>query len=269
VKFWGVRGSIPTPQADNQEYGGNTCCLEIRYGSEPPLIFDAGSGIRLLGQALSKELGDVGEARIFFTHFHWDHIQGLPFFPLLYRPGMRLTFFSRLSPHRCEQILEGQMRGPYFPVPWTAVRAERHYVQIGADGIQAGSVTVRAFPVCHPNRAIGYRIEAPDGHTLVLATDHEHGTARFDAVLRKHAESAQILIYDAQYTPEEYDAKHGWGHSTWREGVNLAREAGVKRLVLFHHDPMHDDAALARIGECASAEFPNVVLAREGQVLTA
>jgi phosphoribosyl 1,2-cyclic phosphodiesterase len=266
VKFWGVRGSLPTPQRENLQYGGNTCCLEVRCAVQPPLIFDAGTGVWDLGRCLGREFAAERAANLFLTHFHWDHIQGLPFFGPLYQQDIKVTFHSALAPARLERVLQAQMRSPYFPVPWKAVPAGLRYQQVGRAGVRLGDLTVRSFPLRHPGGAVGYRIETPES-CIVFATDHEYGDDRHDAVVREYARGASVLIFDTQYTPEEYAQRKGWGHSTWRAGTELARAADVGQLVLFHHDPTRSDEALERLVVRAAAQFPNTIGAREGQTI--
>jgi phosphoribosyl 1,2-cyclic phosphodiesterase len=263
MKFWGVRGSIPTPQTENLGFGGNTPCMEIRYPGLPPLIFDGGSGLRRLGLSLLNEFPSGGECRVFLTHFHWDHIQGVPFFIPMYRPDWSIHFHSGCESGELQKLLGDQMRPPYFPVEMPAVQAVRSYSHVPASGLGVAPICIRPIPLNHPNGANGYRIDA-GGRSIVFATDHEHGNSAFDRGLAERAAGADILIYDAQYTPEEYESRRGWGHSTWQHGVRIAREAGVGQLILFHHDPQHDDAAVACIVEQARAVFPNTMGATEG-----
>jgi phosphoribosyl 1,2-cyclic phosphodiesterase len=255
LTFWGVRGSIPTPTPENLGHGGNTACLTIRCANHPRLIFDAGSGIRALGNTLARE-----PLHIFLTHFHWDHIQGLPAFAPLFDPASDLTIHSSADPADLQRILAAQMLPPYFPVTMPSTLS---YRQNQTSGTRIGDVLIRPFPLHHPNGATGYRIESPDA-SIVYASDHEHGHEETDAVLRRYAHNSDILIYDAQYTPEEYESHRGWGHSTWLEGVKLAREAKVGQLILFHHDPLRTDAQLEAIVRKAQAEFSNTIAAREG-----
>jgi phosphoribosyl 1,2-cyclic phosphodiesterase len=265
LKVWGARGSSPTPVQGNLGYGGNTPCLEIRGAENQVVIFDAGTGIRNLGEALFAEFeGRPLSLNIFFTHYHWDHIQGLPFFRLLYQPGTEITFHAagRLGP--IQERLHGQMKAPYFPVDFESVASRVRFVELDEGAVhQVGSLRVIPFPMHHPQGAAGYRIEAPQG-VIVYASDLEPGDSKLDRVVREASEGARTLVYDAQFTPEEYLAHKGWGHSHWGEAVAVARDARVHQLVLFHHDPFHDDRALARIEADTQALFENALAAREG-----
>ena len=267
LKLWGVRGSTPTPQIENLKFGGNTSCLEIRNGENECVIFDAGSGIRALGQTLMQEAaGAPIQAKIFLTHFHWDHIQGIPFFAPLYGPDNHISFVSGSSGRPLQETLEGQMAKPYFPIDFSQVAAKRDFHQIGTgDAFKVGGLTVRPFPLNHPQGASGYRIES-NGVTIVYATDYEHGDRQSDATLCEHAQNANILICDAQYTPAEYETHRGWGHSTWQNAVFLAREARAEHLMLFHHDPGHDDQTMMQITQDARMQFENTTGAWEGFV---
>jgi phosphoribosyl 1,2-cyclic phosphodiesterase len=267
LKFWGVRGSTPTPQLENLGYGGNTSCLELRLEDNQSIIFDAGSGLRNLGATLIKEADGANlDLKVFLTHFHWDHIQGIPFFAPLFRAGNRVTFHSHCN-GSLEEILEGQMARPYFPIDLASVAAKREFVELDSQASSFAGITIRPFPLNHPQGAVGYRIEA--GRTVIVyATDLEHGHPRLDQVLRDHATGADLLIYDAQYTPEEYLRYRGWGHSTWPEGARVARDAGARRLVLFHHDPSHDDGFLTRVLEEGRRDFPGLSMATEGSEIT-
>jgi phosphoribosyl 1,2-cyclic phosphodiesterase len=267
ARFWGVRGSIPTPQLENLHFGGNTACIEVSSGQER-VIFDAGSGLRALGQCMMKEAGGGPiETKIFLTHFHWDHIQGIPFFAPIYGPPNHVSFLSGSTGRNLEETLEGQMARPYFPIDFDQVAARRDFHQIEVGGVFCTSdLIIRPFPLNHPNGASGYRIES-GGAVIVYATDYEHGDEKLDAELAEHAKDADLLICDAQYTPEEYETHRGWGHSTWVNAVAVAKEAHAKQLVLFHHDPVHDDAFMSRIVNDACEEFENTTAAWEGLTL--
>jgi phosphoribosyl 1,2-cyclic phosphodiesterase len=263
LTFWGVRGSLPTPVLENLGCGGNTSCLEIRAGNEI-LIFDAGTGIQKCGEKLfSNGSSKRRELSIFLSHFHWDHLQGLPFFGPIYRPDYCLRFAGGHPAEKTRATLQNLMHHPNFPVEWEQTAGNKQFVEIPAGGLALDGVTVESFPLNHPQGAFGYRILTDRG-TIVYASDLEHGDPEHDAILREAAQGASLLIYDAQYTPEEYEGKRGWGHSTWVEAAKLAREADVERLVLFHHDPAHTDAAMRRIEQQAREMFPATDVAAEG-----
>jgi phosphoribosyl 1,2-cyclic phosphodiesterase len=265
IKFWGVRGSTPTPQPENLRYGGNTSCVEVRCGDRI-FIFDCGTGLRVLGQQLRREFEDHPlNAHVFVTHFHWDHIQGIPFFgPLYDRSENRFTFHSSKRTRSLKRVMEEQMASPYFPVDMNEMKAQRTFYDIEEGRASFGSVNVEAKWLNHPQGCMGFRLETPEG-VVVYATDNEPGDAVFDKAVRQLAAGADVLIYDAQYLPEEYEArKRGWGHSHWREAINVVMESGAKELVLFHHDPDHDDACLDKVVQAASNYYPRVRAAAEG-----
>jgi phosphoribosyl 1,2-cyclic phosphodiesterase len=267
LRFWGVRGSTPTPTIENLTFGGNTSCVEVRTADNQVIILDGGSGIRNCGTSLLKEAaGQSIQASVFLTHFHWDHIQGIPFFAPIYGPNNRIAFHSAIQGRPLQETLEGQMAKPYFPVNFDQVAANRSFHLIERGGhVQVGSANVIPFEMNHPQGASGYRIEVGNV-VIVYATDYEHGSEVHDKILRKYAENADILICDAQYTPVEYEAHRGWGHSTWFNAVQVAKDTGAKRLFLFHHDPTHDDQAMMRIAEDARMHFDNAIAAWEGFV---
>jgi len=227
------------------------------------------SGLRGLGKSLKAEFGpDPIVGYIFLTHFHWDHIQGIPFFPPLYKQGNAFFFHSvSLKAEELQGAVEGQMVSPYFPVNMSIMGAIRNFYDIGTERVDINGAVLSSTQLHHPQGCVAYRVEA-DGGSLVYATDHEHGSAVHDENVRRIASGADVFIYDAQYTPEEYErVKKGWGHSTWVEGVKIAREAGVGKLVLFHHDPDRNDRMLDKIVREARKEFPNTVAASEGLAL--
>jgi phosphoribosyl 1,2-cyclic phosphodiesterase len=264
VKFWGVRGSIPTPVRENLGFGGNTTCLEVRTATNDIFVIDAGTGVRGLGDALLSEFaGQKIELRFLLTHFHWDHIQGMPFFAPLYSGDNYVSFLSGIPPERVKETLEGQMVAPYFPVPFNFLGARQDFIEVCEAGGQHAGITIRSFPMNHPQGAVGYRFEA-GGAVVVHASDFEHGHPRLDGVLRDFAQDADVLICDSQFTPAEYEFRKGWGHSTWMECTRVARDAGVKRLILFHHAPEHGDQAVADIEREARRCFENTDAAREG-----
>ncbi len=265
VRFWGVRGSTPTPQTENLRYGGNTSCVEVRVNGEI-FVFDCGTGFRNLGKQLAQEKnGQDIRAHIFLSHFHWDHIQGIPFFAPLYGdPGNSFVFHSSSRTLGLQRALEEQMSAPYFPVNMNKMAAERKFYEIDEGSIAFDQCMVQAMWLNHPQGCLGFRLETKD-KVLVYATDNEPGHPIFDKNVRKLAEGADVLIYDAQYLPEEYAArKLGWGHSHWREAVNVVMESGAKELILFHHDPDHTDACIDTVVTQARAYYPRVRAASEG-----
>jgi len=266
VRFWGVRGSTPTPFLENLRYGGNTSCVEVRTPQGETLIFDCGTGLRSLGKQLLAEYGHKSiNACIFLSHYHWDHIQGIPFFEPLYNPENYFFFHSfRGAARSVQEALEEQMSDPYFPVNMSTMEAHRHFYNIEEESLSIKDVVLRTKPLNHPQGCLGFRLEC-NGKVVVYATDNEPGAEEYDQNVRKLAEGADVLIYDGQYTPLEYaNLKKGWGHSTWREGVNIAKQAGVKQLVLFHHDPDHSDNFIDSIVAETRKFFPNVMAAWEG-----
>jgi len=267
MKIWGVRGSTPTPQLENMVYGGNTPCLEVRLPGGEIFLFDAGTGARKLGQALLKEAdGKPLDISIFLTHFHWDHIQGIPFFEPLYDRRNRIRFLAHYRTGPLRQILEGQMTRPYFPVNFEAATRDRIFHELTDKPWREGELRVTPFALHHPQNATGYRIEV-GGASIIYATDHEHGNADCDRGLRHIAQGADLLIFDSQFTPEEYATHRGWGHSTWAEALSVAKDAQVKKVMLFHHDPSHTDDQLEQILDQARQVQPEAVMAREGLVV--
>jgi phosphoribosyl 1,2-cyclic phosphodiesterase len=265
IKFWGVRGSTPTPQPENLRYGGNTSCVEVRVNGQI-YIFDCGTGFRNLGKSMAKEFDGRGvHAHVFLSHFHWDHIQGIPFFlPLYNNPDNYFFFHSTSRSRTLQRALEEQMMDPYFPVDMTAMQAHRNFYDIEEGKLAFDDCTIETAWLNHPQGCLGFRLETDD-HVVVYATDNEPGHPVFDQNVRRLAEGADVLIYDAQYLPDEYEAtRRGWGHSHWREAVNIAMGSGAKELVLFHHDPDHNDACIDSIVKTAREHYPAVRAASEG-----
>jgi phosphoribosyl 1,2-cyclic phosphodiesterase len=263
LKFWGVRGSIPVAAYDFLGCGGNTACVELRV-NDTILIIDAGTGIRRLGIELQRELvGSKLGVDLLLTHFHWDHIQGLPFFAPLYSPDSAVRFYSTRPADQLRELLEGEMSHPYFPVNFELLPAKRSFIDLSKAPLQLPDVSVHPFPMNHPQGATGFRIEAGSA-VITHASDLEHGDPVFDKTLREHAQDADVLIYDAQFTPDEYPLRKGWGHSTWLEATRVAQECNVKRLILFHHDPSHEDAMMIDIVARARKHFEKTHAAQEG-----
>ncbi len=266
VRFLGVRGSIATSLDAQRLVGGNTACLEI-CTDETRIIVDAGTGLRALGN--ERLSAGIKHSTILLSHLHWDHVAGLPFFAPIYIPGHRVHIAT--GPNGTmplEQAMQRLFVAPFFPVEYATVADQLVLRELAPrETFMIGDITVTMAKLNHPDPVYGFRFEH-DGQTIVYATDTEHYSC-VDPTLKKLAAGADILIYDAQYTPAEYPSKVGWGHSTWAAGADLARAAGVPQLVLFHHDPDRSDVQVAAIEAEARSNLPGTIAAREGTILLA
>ena len=249
---WGTRGSIPSPGHATAHFGGNTSCLLVQAG-ERRLIFDAGTGIRGLGQQMLQRGGGRTEADLFLTHFHWDHIQGIPFFAPLYDPATDIRIHGSPQGDRdVESIFRAQLKPIYFPIPFEALEAGMTFRHIDEGPWQDGDVTVSAMRVRHPANTYGYRIDAR-GLSVAYIPDNELIGASYpveDGWYDKLVEflgGVDLLFHDAMFTDDEYPAHEGWGHSTFSQALDLARHAGVRSLRFFHHAPDRSDSELLDI----------------------
>ncbi|HXN28817.1 MAG TPA: MBL fold metallo-hydrolase [Candidatus Acidoferrales bacterium] len=272
--FWGVRGSTPTLERDTWRYGGNTPCLELTAPDGTNFILDCGTGLRMLGNHLSEKRHGMGiEAHILVTHYHWDHIQGIPFFHPFFESQNRFHFYSfqskYLGPNSLEQVFAAQLASPYFPVDVTMMTAARDFREVAdAESFEIHGTRITARYLNHPQGCLGYRIDTTGG-SIVYATDNEPGEHTCDQNLRQLAHGADVLIYDAQYSPEQLASdRKGWGHSSWLEGVKIAREAKVRNLILFHHDPDSPDKVVDGFLSAARQEFPATWAATEGMSIS-
>ncbi|MCP5364568.1 MAG: MBL fold metallo-hydrolase [Hyphomicrobiales bacterium] len=268
VKFWGVRGSIACCSPNHIKYGGNTSCVEIRAGDNR-FVLDAGTGIRALGKDFLRS--DVRRIHLLLSHTHWDHINGLPFFSPAYDPKRRMTILAGHLRQQggVERILSLQMKEPVFPVPLDAMKAIVDFQDFDSgDSFKLyPGVQIRTTALNHPNGATGYRIEYA-GKSACYVTDTEHHPGHPDQNILGLIEGADLVVYDSTYTEDEFSDHLGWGHSTWNEGVNLCRKAGVKRLAIFHHEPDHDDAFMDRLERQAQRSWAGCFVAREEMDIT-
>ena len=254
VRFWGTRGSIPTPDRDRMKYGGNTSCVQVTVDNNDTdaIILDAGTGIRQLGIDLMNRF-ETMKVYLFLTHFHWDHIQGIPFFAPLYSEKFECTFVGcDRKDGNVEKKLKDSVCPPYFPVGFDVFKAKVNYIDICEGDLSIGGATVCVKTIHHPGGAITFKIMADDT-IFVFMTDNEldlSGERKdFYDRLVAFCKGADVLVHDAQYTPDEYASKRGWGHSSYVDAVHFALDGGVKRLVLFHHDPEHNDEKIDDIVE--------------------
>ncbi len=264
--FYGTRGSLPICSRNYQEFGGNTTCIAFhRHHTNKIGILDAGTGIRLLGKKINKHHPDQIDISITFSHFHWDHIQGFPFFDPAYDPRRTITIGAMGKERKkvnLEQIFKHQMLEHYFPVQLENMGAKFNFVFRETEVFEDKGVTLRTISQNHPGGSVGYRIEA-EGRVIVACTDLEHGDSINEDIV-EFARDADLLIHEAQYTDEELLTHKGWGHSSFNQAIEVAERANVKQLVMTHHDPDHDDDFLKKIEKQCQDRFKDCVLAREG-----
>lgn len=266
LRFWGTRGSLPTPGAETRKYGGNTTCVEIRFG-ESIIVLDAGSGIREMSKAWADEFGSQPvQASLCFTHLHWDHIQGFPFFGSAYVPNNQIHIYgARREAGTTKDLLSAQMQGDYFPIPLSAMQADMTFFETSRE-FNIGEFSVETFDLPHPNDSLGYRFSA-GGSVFVMATDSELdqvalnkeevqadflASRQYDPEFLKPFMNADLLLIDCQYGDEEYKAKAGWGHNSIAAVVDLCQQVRPKMVALSHHDPMSSDQVVTeRVTEAA------------------
>jgi len=258
--FWGCRGSVPCFSKQKVHFGTNTSCLEMNLSPGPRLIFDAGTGIVSLGIQLER-LGRLNSEthHLFFSHFHWDHIQGLPFFRPMFSKECKVCLYGLPG---IESVFSQQMTDPFFPLPFEALPAKTTIVPV-EEPLEIKGAKVTPFPLNHPQGSYCYRVEY-GGKVLIYATDSEPDGGEMDALLVEKCQGGDILIMDSNNTPDESKVRKGWGHSSWEDCVAVAKGAGIKRLILSHHDPFHDDEQVREKQRNAQKAFPETICAYEG-----
>ena len=265
IEFWGVRGTFPVAGQSTEKFGGNTACASLSVSGEERVIIDAGTGIRDLGRKLEEEAGGGRlHLHLLLTHFHLDHVMGLPFFGPLNSDRAMLTFYCDEEPEEAERLLGTLMSGRLFPVGLSEMRSTRHFHKLPPGGMELCGLKVRTHRLNHPQGCLAFRLECR-GKSAVFATDTEHPLKGLDEPLADFCRGADHLVYDATFTPEEYEAgRRGWGHSTWEAGTRLARAAEVGRLYLSHLNPDFSDRQVERIVRRARKNFSRTSAAREG-----
>ena len=264
VRFWGVRGSVPWATRESIQHGCNTPCIELRDENENLLVLDAGTGIVGLGEALGVKVRTVP---LILTHYHWDHIQGLPFFVPLYVPDQVTTVWVPMLEHARLEPIATLFQTPVFPLPPNALPPSTSVKPLPTGEVTLNGFSIRMQHLTHPGGAMAYRVRGLNGD-LVYATDHEFGKAETDTALAAFARNARAIILDAHFTPEELPKHAGWGHSSWRQCAEFAARHGIERLFLFHHKPGRTDAEMAAIEAQARRVFPATEAAREGESFT-
>lgn len=264
-EFWGVRGTHPVSARDVSRYGGNTPSAAVVSQAGDLVIVDAGTGIISLGRKLVREPGQKKRhIHLFLTHFHLDHIMGLPYFAPLLDKRTTVTFYSPAEPAQTESLLAGIMVGRYFPLDFEDLAATKHFKRVREGKFELGGLAVSHLPLNHPQGCVAYKFEEA-GRSLVFSTDTEHPLKGLDGSLLDFIRGVDHFIYDATFTPEDYEnGKRGWGHSTWRAGTALAREACVGTLYLSHLNPEYPDTLIDEIVRKARESFPRTRAAREG-----
>lgn len=262
LKFWGTRGSFPVAGRHYLRFGGTTSCASLEVDEETYVVVDAGTGIRKLGESLAQR-GNLKRIFLFLTHFHLDHVSGLPSFAPLYDSKFSLTIYSPLSVFETRRQLDRLMGGRFFPVSFSATGCQKEIRPLRGK-VDLGPLTAYSFPLPHPQGNVGLRFER-DGCSVVFATDAEPLEGRWSKEVVESVREAACLIAEGMFTPEEYrQGKKGWGHGTWRDAVTLAREARCRQLILSHWNPGHEDGKIKAIINAARQEYSLVYGARPG-----
>ena len=266
LEFFGVRGSMPVSGKNTNQFGGHTPCACVITSEKEWIIIDSGTGIKRLGEQLEGHYKDKPyTVHLLFTHFHLDHIIGLPFFASLYAPNATLNIYASCNPKETEMNLAGVMAGRYFPLDFNDTPSKKIFIDVSDKDFQIGGADISSCPLNHPQGSVSYRIKEK-GKTVVFATDTEPGDKVGDERFIAFCHGADILVYDAMFTPEEYEAgRKGWGHSTWFEGIKVAKAAAVSSVYLSHLNPDHTDKTIEDFVTQARKNFPRTFGAQEGK----
>ena len=263
IKFWGVRGSIPTPGDSFIKFGGNTSCVELNVNDQI-IIFDMGSGIMNLGNHLLKK--NVKKFDILVSHFHYDHTCGLPFFSPAYNNDCEFSIRAGIEKTRSKtlEVLKKQISSPSFPITVDHFLAKIKFYdfEIGKD-FYINNLKIRTISLNHPDGAVGYRVESNE-KSICYVTDHEHDIKNKNKMLLDFLRNADVLIYDSTYDDNNFKSFIGWGHSTWQEATRLAKECNIKKLFIFHHNPENDDIKMEQIENICKKMDNNFIVAKEG-----
>ena len=268
LEFWGVRGTFPVSGKKKNKYGGYTPCASLVSSEDSLIIIDAGTGITKLGDKLAKKIQGQLQIFLFLTHFHLDHIIGLPFFLPLYSSKITITVYAPAHPEDTARHLNTLTSWRFFPAELSKTKSTKIYKEVMDKIIHIGKVQISHCPLLHPQGSVAYKIQENEKN-IIFATDTEHPKKGIDKRLASFAQGASYLIYDAFYTPKEYKSgKQGWGHSTWQEGTKIARAAGVQNLYLSHFNPKHQDSQIDKMISLSKKEFSKTYGAKEGLKIT-
>ena len=263
IKFWGVRGSNPTPDSDKMEFGGDTSCIEVRTSDNELIILDMGSGMRNLGKKILSDASYPKTIHIFLSHFHLDHVMGFLYFTPFYDKSFTFNIYGCNKHTQVKSFSEKILDPAFWPVSMDMLNAKINFLDIKDDKINISDSTfVKHINHSHPNSATSYRIET-DGHSTVYTTDCEHPKGLNKNVI-EIAKNADILIHDSHFSEDELKEYKGWGHSSWRQGVEVAKKANVKHLVLFHYNPNYDDETVLKLEKTAKNNFKKVTASKQG-----
>ena len=270
VTFWGVRGSIPCCSAEHTEYGGNTSCVQVNLDDDKVIIFDAGSGLRPLGDSLIKQ--GITDITLFISHMHWDHICGFPFFKPIFKKNSNVNIYAptQQNGQSSQEIFSLLMSPPFFPLPLHAVSSSLHFNNFQTDNsfdLFNGQLKMQTIALAHPNGSAGYRLNYKN-KSVSYISDYEHASDGLSGKLVDFVKDSDLMIYDSMYTPEEYKYFAGWGHSTWEQAALLTQAANVKKTALFHHAPAHTDTLMREIEQQAQSKDTRLFAAKEKLTLT-